>query len=276
MKSKLLIYVLLLILLVAGGCASKRGLAQDQVTTRYATGNQEKVWKGAEAIKKISLKSLHVLVIDGTGVVEELPFSEPPHVYAEQPESRDHLIESRYYNQLVLRSFIKSLPQKAQVRVSAKKWSAQALDSLIRAEKFDVVITAQQISFDYQFRYAGLNILKKETQKPQGIQSGYTTKILHAGGAGHPDTRQAGHIDAYTVGGAFEFSSDNRQPPLLTRTITYRTHWNLQWTDPIRKTDKSQQIKQEGILVDGLHHAEIVFSEAAQQAGKNLARIFRW
>ena len=93
----------------------------DQLTVQYAGGNQEGV-EGVEAMKKISLKSLNVLVMDGTDIQMESPFKEPVLIYSDDSISIDSLIESRYYNHLFSNSF----------KESASKANIQMLTETIR------------------------------------------------------------------------------------------------------------------------------------------------
>lgn len=243
MNTKLIIYLLLLILIAGGSCANKKALVQDQVTAQYAGGNQEKVWKGVEGKKKIPLKSLNVLVIDGTDTQMESPFKEPLRIYYDDSISIDSLIESRYYNRLVLKAFKESLPRKANIRMLTEKLSSKALDSLILVDKFDLVITAQQIRFNYQFKFAGMEHFDKF------VKSGNTRSSLGS-------SRSAGHIDANNGGIAFELSDVSRTSPLLMRTINYHTRWYLQWIDPTlnKKDTTPQQHDQEGSLTDGVNN----------------------
>lgn len=278
MKTNLFIYLLLLIMIAGASCANKKALVQDQITVQYAGENKEKVYRGKETIKKIPLKSLHVLVIDGTDIQMESPFKEPLRIYSDDSISIDSLIESRYYNRLVLKAFKESLPRKANIRILTDKLSDKALDSLIRVNKFDLVITAQQIRFNYQFKFAGMGHFDKFVKShPQGVQSGSTTLIRHSGITGQ-SRRHAGNSNTLTIGEAFEFSSERRLPPLLIRTIIYNTRWSLHWTDPTlnKKGIIPQQLTQEGFLTDGLNYAEILFSTTANQAEKNLAQVFKW
>ncbi|MPM44215.1 hypothetical protein SDC9_90893 [bioreactor metagenome] len=278
MKTKLFIYLFPLIMIAGGSCANKKALVRDQLTVQYAGGNQEKVWKGVEAMKKISLKSLNVLVMDGTDIQMESPFKEPVLIYSDDSISIDSLIESRYYNHLFFNSFKESLPRKAKIQMLTEKLSAKALDSLIRVNKFDLVITAQQIRFNYQFKFAGMGDFDKFVKShPQGVQSGSTTFIRHSGITSQP-RRHAGNSNALTMGEAFELSDVRRMPPLLMRAVIYQTRWNLQWIDPtLNKNDTiPRQLTQEGFLTDGLDYAEILFSATAKQAGKNLAQVFKW
>ena len=266
MNTKLFIYLLPLIMIAGGSCANKKVLVQDQVTVQYAGGNQEKVWKGVEAIKKIPLKSLHVLVIDGTDTQMESPFKEPLHIYSDDSISIDSLIESRYYNRLVLKAFKESLPRKANIRMLTEKLSGKALDSLIRVNKFDLVITAQQIRFNYQFKFAGMGHFDKF------VKSGNTRGSVGS-------SRSAGHIDAIKGGIAFEFPDVRKMSPLLMRTIIYHTRWHLQWIDPTlnKKDTTPQQLDQEGFLTDGVNNdTEILFFAISRQLGKNLAQVFKW
>lgn len=239
---------------------------QDQLTVQYAGGNQEKLWKGVEAVKKIPLKSLHVLVIDGTDTQMESPFKEPLHIYSDDSINIDSLIESKFYNRLVLKAFKESLPRKANIQMLTEKLSDKALDSLIRADKFDLVITAQRIRFNYQFKFAGMG------QFDKFVKSGNTSGSLGS-------SRSAGHIDAIEGGIAFEFSDARRMSPLLMRTIIYHTRWHLQWVDPTlnKKDTTPQQLDQEGFLADGVNSdSEILFSAISRQAGKSLEQVFKW
>ena len=266
MNTKLFIYLLPFIMIAGGSCANKKMIVQDQVTVKYAEGNQEKVWKGVEAIKKIPLKSLHVLVIDGTDTQVESPFKEPLRIHSDDSISIDSLIESKYYNQLVLIAFRESLPRKANIRMLTEELSGKALDSLIRVNKFDLVITAQQIRFDYQFRFAGME------HYYNFIKSGRPRDYL---GSRHT----AGHIDAITGGIAFQLSDVRSMPPILTRTIIYHTRWHLQWIDPTlnKKDTTPQQLDQEGFLTDGGNNdTETLLFTISQEAGKNMAEVFKW
>ena len=266
MNTKLFIYLFPLIMITGGGCANKKTLVQDLVTVQYAGANQEKVWKGVEAKKKIPLKSLNVLVIDGTDTQVESPFKEPLRIYSDDSISIDSLIESKYYNQLVLKAFRESLPRKANIRMLTEELSGKAIDSLIRVNKFDLVITAQQIRFDYQFRFAGMGHFDNF------IKSGRPRNYL---GSRHT----AGHIDAIKGGIAFQLSDVRSMPPILMRTIIYHTRWHLQWIDSTlnKKDTTPQQLDQEGFLTDGGNNdTETLLFTISQEAGKNMAEVFKW
>lgn len=148
---------------------------QNRVLTQYMDGDQVKNWKGTDAKKKISLKSLRILVADGTDIQIESPYKEPLRVYAEYSISIDTLIESLYYNELVLKSLKKKLSGKANVRVLTKKVSQEVLDSLVSADKFDLLIIAKQIKFDYQFNFIGMGEVNKELSKPIQLPDMYYT-----------------------------------------------------------------------------------------------------
>lgn len=280
MKSQFLICLLPLFLLASGSCTNKKVLVQNRVSTQYMDGKEEKTWKGAEATKKIPLKLLRVLVADGTDTETGSPYKDPLQlrIYNNHPVGTDTLIESLYYNELVLKAFKESLPGKADIRVLTKKVCKEVLDSLVRADKVDLVITAQQIEFDYQFSSTGIeNMTKNPTKKTLGVQVGSST-LINTGTTGTPP-REAGYMNAITGGAPFNFSSERRQMPLVTRTITYRTGWKLQWIAPNPSKDNGtaqHQLNQEGILTDRLNYAEIVCSSAATQAGQSLARVFGW
>lgn len=273
MNAKLIIYLLPLIILMGGGCANKKTLALNQVTTQYVNGKQENVWKGIEATKKIPLKSLRVLVADGTGTQMEFSYKDPLRVYTDYPISTDSIIESAYYNRLLLKAFKEKLPRKANVWICTKKLSEKALDSLARADKFDLVIIAQQIKFDYKFRYAGLGEFNKNLKMSPNNKTDVGTTSFPSG----KPSRNAGGVNS--LGPAFNFPSAGRQSPLITRTITCYTSWNLQWivTTPGKGGETlPQQLKQESTITDNLNYAEIVFASAAIQAGESMAQVFGW
>lgn len=273
MNTKLIIYLLPLIVLMGGSCANKKRLASNQVSTLHVNGNQENVWKGAEASKKIPLKSLRVLVIDGTGTQQESLYKDPLRVYANQPVSTDSIIESQYYNLLFLKAFKEKLPRKAKVWILTKKLSEKGLDSLVHGNRIDLVITARQIRFDYKFRYAGLEEFNRNlNMSPNNRTETGTTSFS----PGKP-SRNAGNVNS--LGPAFDFPSAGRQSPVITRTIACYTCWDLQWTATSPGKDSEiplQQLKQESTLSDHHNYAEIVFSSAATQAGKCLAQVFSW
>lgn len=270
MNARFFVFPFLLTVLLGGGCASNV-LVQDRVVTYSSDGNQEMVWKGKEARKKVSLKSLRVLVVDDTNTLNDSPYKEPLYLrmHTDYPMSKDSLIESVYYNRLLLAAFNEKLPRKADVRIFNREVSGEVLDSLVHADKIDVVITAKQIKFEYQCNHAGLSSFKKNI-KPIG--GGIVKGVI-----GTP-SRQAGDIYAAGVGGsAFDFGTD-RQPPMMTHTIIYHTEWDLQRIDISENKNEESilRIKQEGTLVDGLNYADIVFTSAARQAGESLAQIFNW
>lgn len=281
MKSQFLICLLPLLLLAGGSCTNKKVLVQNRVSTQYMDGKQEKRWTGTEATKKIPLRSLRVLVADRTETQMESPYKDPLQlrIYNNHPISTDTLIESLYYNELVLKALKESLPGKADIRVLTKKVSKKVLDSLVRADKVDLVITAEQIEFDYQFSFTGMENMTKNLKKGiSGVQVGSSTLINNTGTTDRPP-REAGYMNTQTGGAPFNFFSERRQPPLLTRTITYRTCWKLQWITPNRnKGNKTvlHQLNQEGSFTDHLNYAETVCSSAATLAGQSLARVFGW
>lgn len=277
MNTKFFIYLLPVIMMVGGGCAHKKTVVQDRIVVQYAKGAQDTISKRVSAKDKIPLKSLSVLVMDDTDILADAPFKEPLHILADDSISVDSLIVSRYYNQMVLESFQQSLPPKSNIYILKEKLSQAALDSLIYAEKFDLVITAQNIELDYAFRYVGRErLLKLAKQSAPGTQFGNSFRGSYGGSPGI-SRRYAGDGNFLTVGRAFDFSSQIDFVTLL-RAIGYRTCWNLQWTDIAlnEKDTMPLQIEQEGFLTDADNQdASIIFSAATRQIGEELAKLFK-
>lgn len=67
------------------------------------------------------------------------------------------------------------MPGKANVQVLTKKVSQEVLDSLVSADKFDLLIIAKQIKFDYQFNFIGMGEVNKELSKPIQLPDMYYT-----------------------------------------------------------------------------------------------------
>lgn len=273
MNTKYFIYLLPLIALMGGSCVNKKTFVLNQVSTEYVNGSRKNVWKGAEAMKKIPLKSQRILVIDGTDTQQESPYKDPLRVYADSSISADSLIESIYYNKLVLKSLKDNLPLKAETWIFTEKLSEKALDSLVHAYKFDLVITAQQIKFDYKFRYRGLKEFNENIKK---APNNHNEDAVIATPAFTGKLSQDA-VYANSLGPAFDFPSTGRQPPLVTRTITCCTCWNLRWitTPPDKRSETlSWQLKQESTIKYNFNYAEVIFSSAAIQVGKSLAQVF--
>lgn len=75
------------------------------------------------------------MVTDETDTQEVAQYADILRIYADVPECTDTLIESRYYNHLVLNAFKESLPLKANVRMLTRKLSKEALNSLVYDKK---------------------------------------------------------------------------------------------------------------------------------------------
>lgn len=285
MNKNIFIYLLFPIILASGGCVNKR-LSLNQASTQYKKGEQEIKWEGIEAKKQIPAKSLRILVADETGTLNESPYREIL-IYDYDPFSKDTIIESTYYNKQVLKAFKEKLPGKANVDVFYRQCSNEELDSLIQAEKYDLVITAQEIKFNYKFTFAGTGAQeeyrkKSKEKNSEGGQSGYITDIK-TGSSGTPP-RYAENIPYYqtgtntyasSMGSSFAFNSTNRQVPLRTHTITYHTCWNLKWINK-EENPSTQQLIQEGTLVGTLNEIHVLLPIIVTQAGESFAQIFNW
>ena len=276
MKTKLFICLLVFIGLLGESCAGRRALVENKVFTQYTSNNQKNVWKDKEAIKKVPLQSLRILIIDATDTKENAQFKEPLRVYSDHPLSEDSLIESKYYNQLVLNAFKKKLPSKAKVRVLTRNIPKTMLDSL--KATFDVVITAQQIQLDYKFRFIGYN--NSDFQKH--FVNNHSTRSFY--GKPFYPTRPT-VIGGITEGGmTYNFQVSSKQPDVLTRAVIYRTAWNLQWMNEANKP-QTDQLHQEGIIVthrseaielNSANEKKPIWSFAATKAGETLAQVFKW
>lgn len=277
MDSKFYVFLFVLISLLGSSCASKNVLVQNRVSTQYVVNTQEEVWKEIEARKKILLRSLRVLVVDCTNTENGYPYKRPFYLsmQTELPIHADTLIESRYYNHLTLEAFKETLPLKAKVQVLIGKVSKEVLDSLIFADKYDVVLTARQINFEYHYNFTGINESGHKHDKGGGITVGSSTYRM---GGIHTPIRHAGTIRSSQTGLAFDFFSSDRRPPLIINTIICHTDWDLQWITPVgnRKDNIVTHLKQEGVIIDYNDHVDIVLTSAAQQAGKSLAQVFAW
>lgn len=275
MDSKFYVFLFVLMSLLGSSCASKNVLVQNHVSTQYIANTQEKVWNEIEARKKIPLKSLRMLVADCTNTKNGYPYKRPFHLRMETelPIYADTLIESRYYNYFILDAFKKTLPLKAKVRVLTRKVSKEVLDSLIFADKYDVVLTARQINFEYHYNFTGINESYYKHDTGDRITGGATYDI---GGMQTPFLF-AGTTISSGVGPAFHFSSSSRRPPLTIDTIIYHTDWDLRWITPVgNRKDNITHLKQEGVIIDYNGLIDIVLTSAAQQAGKSLAQVFAW
>lgn len=264
--------------LLESSCAKKNILVQDHVFTQYFSDIQKNDWKELEAKKKIPLKSLRVLVVDQTNAEIDSPYKIPfsLRVHTEQPMRADTLIESRYYNHLTLEAFKQSLPSKAKVKILTRDVPTEIIDSLILADKYDVVLTAKHINFYYRYSFAGINESGKNQNKQGGLTVGNTT--YYQGDTPRP-IRHAESINSSLAGSAFDFFAvEKRRPPLITNTIIYNTEWELHWITSAdhRKKNEATVLQQEGIVVNYNNQDDKLITSAAQQAGKSLAQVFNW
>lgn len=278
MDTKTHTILLFLMSLLGSSCANKNILVQDRVFTQYSSNTQKNDWNELEARKKIPMKSLRVLVIDWTNAEIDSPYKIPfsLRVHTEQPMHADTLIESRYYNHLTLEAFKQSLPSKAKVKILTRDVPTEIIDSLILADKYDVVLTAKYINFYYRYSFAGINESSNKQNKQGGITVGNTT--YYQGDIPRP-IRQAGTLNSSLAGSAFDFFAvEKRRPPLITNTIIYNTEWELQWITSAdhRKKNEVTLLQQEGIIVDYNNQDDKLITSAAQQAGKSLAQVFNW
>lgn len=266
---KPLFSLFLLIPLLGSSCISKNVLVKREVSTLYITNSSKNIWEGIDARKKISVKSLRVLVVDRTDVhnkSQALPFY--PIFHSEEPYQKDTVIESAYYNQQVFNAFKQKVPLKADIQTIFSQVSKEELDSLIQTEKYDLVIAARRISIHSHFDYHGISDKNAET----GNTSTEHTKAIY-----RSVHRTTGQEEVRAAGPYFEFRGD-RMPPLLTHTLTWQTDWDLYWITRTATSPKHviTHLTQEGRMTHHSDSMEEIVTLMAREAGKGVAQVFTW
>lgn len=259
-------FLLLIISFLGSSCGNKNILVRNQVATQTTSGGQENNWTKKEAKKQISLKSLHVLIVDETNTQNSSPYQQPfsLRIHADEPIKADSVVESVYYNRILLSAFGKHLPQKANVRIIARKISPEALDSLVRIDKYDVVIAARKIRFDYQYFFVGMKAIDFEPNRGLmgvGVSIGVINKPSMMSTSVFENT----------------FFSAQR-PPIEGQVITYYSEWTLRRSSALGNNENTTiNIKQEGIVMDYSNDdCELLFITTAQEAGESISQIFSW
>lgn len=269
---KPLFYLLCILFpLLGSSCASKRNvLANNQVSTRYATDGQETQWDGLDARKKIQAKKLRVLVVDQSDTENKPQLWGRLHPIPDDPFQLDTVMESGYYNRLAMNAFHRKSPLKADISVlDFPRVSAEEVDSLKQTGEYDLIIAVRLIRLQVHSEYYGRN----------GKQKGNPIEFSMSLGNDIYDSfqRATGQEIVGAAGPYFRFRGE-RIPIIITNTIRWNTCWDLYWkktsdTSPHYSTNR---ITQEGKLTDHTYLHEEQFVQLAQKCGESLAKVFVW
>lgn len=269
---KPLFYLLCILFpLLGSSCASKRNvLANNQVSTRYATDGQETQWDGLDARKKIQAKKLCILVVDQSDTENKPQWWNRFYPILDYPFQVDTVMESGYYNRLAMNAFHREAPLKADISVlDFPRVSAEEVDSLKQTGEYDLIIAVRQIRLQIHSEYYGRD----------GIQKGNPVEFSMSLENDIYDSfqRATGQEMVHAAGPYFHFSG-KRPRIIITNTIRWNTCWDLHWkktsdTSPHYSTNR---ITQEGKLTDHTYPHEEQFVQLAQKCGESLAKVFAW
>ncbi|RHJ77016.1 hypothetical protein [Parabacteroides sp. AM08-6] len=267
----LIYYLLFCFLLLGGSCQSRKAVVLNKVITLSIKGDSKEIWNSSEALKKISLKSLRVLIVDGTDTKTATQFHDPLYltIPVKSPLSLDSLIESRFYNRYVLDAFFRYLPRKKSVQIIQGKMSEEELDSLLYAGKYDIVIAARQIKFDYKCRYDNLYYTNPDSAFSISRENTRSFSL-------HNIADPVSDLASIRPSVAYSFDNNKKIPHPYTRFVTYITDWELRRVVPLGREINSQLLIQQGGIIDyskDSNEEELLIS-IAKEAGKSIAEVF--